>query len=395
MAGLPFVLRRPWLLARDLVVDRRDPDLDALRRLGDPEAFLWAILPHAARTFSACIAMLPADSAKASAVGYLYCRMLDTYEDLVVEPAERDAALLAFAERFDGLGASAGVAPRPDRALLRGAGPLPPAPPLTARTVDARDRAHVLLVERCALVDRVFVTLEEPVQGIIADLVRDMARGMVWASGAFASQGGLLTSDEQLLRYCREVLGNPVVYVARLGQLRRTGRADLTPEDRERAMRSGEFIQLANVTRDIEKDLLRGVAYHPSLRGDLSADGEPVPGDEAARAERVRAARAHFLRLALERSPDYASFVQSFGGLMRASALLMLLFTHRHYRGTAARVGLSPWGQRTSSAGLLARTLPAMASAGWSRRHADRCVADMTAAADTLRARDGLSAAAT
>ena len=57
---LPFALRRPWLLLRDLWVDRDEPDLDKLRETRAPERFLWAILPHAARTFSACIAMLPA-----------------------------------------------------------------------------------------------------------------------------------------------------------------------------------------------------------------------------------------------------------------------------------------------------------------------------------------------
>ena len=96
MAFLPFALRRPWLLVRDLVVDRGDPDLEALGRLTDPERFLWAILPHAARTFSASIAMLPARSAKASAVAYLYCRMLDTYEDLVPQVAAREGSFVCI-----------------------------------------------------------------------------------------------------------------------------------------------------------------------------------------------------------------------------------------------------------------------------------------------------------
>ena len=56
---LPFVLRRPVLLLRDLLMDRRRPDLERLAMIQEPERFVWEILPHAARTFSACIILLP------------------------------------------------------------------------------------------------------------------------------------------------------------------------------------------------------------------------------------------------------------------------------------------------------------------------------------------------
>src|SRR5881392_3106469 len=97
---LPYWIRRPFLIARDLLASRESPDLDALARIEDPQAFVWAILPHAARTFSACIALLPARSALVAAVAYLYCRMLDTYEDLVPDRPRREASLRAFAARF-------------------------------------------------------------------------------------------------------------------------------------------------------------------------------------------------------------------------------------------------------------------------------------------------------
>ncbi len=376
MTAVPFALRRPWLLVRDLVVDRADPDLAALGRLTDPERFLWAILPHAARTMSASIALLPARSAKASAVAYLYCRMLDTYEDLVPDVAGREAALHAFAARFDAAG--------PD-------GALPAAPPLDARTADPSDRAHVLLVERCDLVDRVYTRLEPAVRGIIRDLVADMAAGMVWGSATFAAQGGVLADEAQLLRYCREVLGNPVVYVARLSLLLQGRSPDLTDEERSAALRGGEFVQLANVTRDVEKDLARGVAYHPALAGDLGRklsrpravfgttvdsaaalhERDAVDDGDAVLVERVRRVRQEFLRLALERAPDYGRFMTLHRSrLLGTSALLLLLFTDRHYRGTAVRVGRAPWGGRPSGLGLLRRALPGVVSRRWTQRTA-------------------------
>ncbi len=371
MAALPFALRRPWLLVRDLVVDRDRPDLAALGRLTDPERFLWAILPHAARTFSACIALLPAASARASAVAYLYCRMLDTYEDLVPSVPDRVACLGAFAARFDG--------------RL----PLAAAPSLEgARADDHRDRAHLLLVERCELVDRVYATLPEGVRAIIADLVRDMAAGMCWGAETFEAQGHVLRDEAQLLRYCRAVLGNPVLYVARLSRLAATGSAELTADEREDCLVSGEFIQLANVTRDIEKDLTRGVAFHRRLEGDLGrrvpvpdrSDG-PAAAPTSDVAVRVRAVREELLLLALDRSRAYERLVDVLDtsrlSLTRGSALLMLLFTDRYYRGCASRAGRVPWGPRVSGVRLLASSLAAAVSRGRSRRLVARTLETM------------------
>src|SRR4051812_8629524 len=146
-----MILRRPILIARNLLANRERPDLEALARVEDPERFVWEILPHAARTFSAAIAMLPARAALPAAVAYLYCRMLDTYEDLVPDRHEREAQLAAFGARF-----------RPD-------GSLAPAPVIaSASDRDLRDRAHLLLVAKADLVDRVYLTFDLPTRVVIA-----------------------------------------------------------------------------------------------------------------------------------------------------------------------------------------------------------------------------------
>src|SRR3954469_18876141 len=170
-----MILQRPVLIARNILANRERPDIEALSRIDDPEGFVWEILPHAARTFSAAIAMLPKRAAMPAAVAYLYCRMLDTYEDLVPDRHEREAQLVAFGARF-----------RPDGTLV-------PAPAIrNATDRDLRDKSHLLLVERAALVDQVFLTFDLPTRGVIADLVRDMAEGMRWSSATFAAQGGVL-----------------------------------------------------------------------------------------------------------------------------------------------------------------------------------------------------------
>jgi len=344
----PFALRRPFLILRDLFTRRERPNLRALQRIEDPEAFVWAILPHAARTFSACIAMLPARSALPAAVAYLYCRMLDTYEDLVPDRAERDASLHGFAARL----------------AAAGNGRLPSAPSIVgASDSDDRDRAHLLLVRRADLVDGVFLSFDEPTRAVVRDLVRDMASGMRWSSATFETQGGVLTGEEQLAQYCRHVLGNPVVFGVRLLRLQRGSRLELSADEREDAMRVGEMVQLANVTRDIEKDLRRGIAYDADLRDDLGRDAATAGSDTA---ERCRVVRERLLRMALRRAPAYSRIIEAIPAsrwsVARASGVLMLLFTERYFRGCARRVGLPGWEGPNSALALLIRTFRASVS---------------------------------
>ncbi len=359
---MPFVLRRPWLLVRDLFVNRDDPDLEALRQTEDPETFVWRILPHAARTFSASIALLPGPIARATAVAYLYCRTIDTYEDMIPDRAERERALHDFANRFGGTDG--------DR--------LAPAASVDASLAnDARDRTHVILVERCALVDEVFVGLDPAARRIIIDLVRGMAHGMIRSSTIFAEQGGVLRNGDQLRTYCRDVLGLPILYAVRMLHWHHTGQSDVKGDEREDAMLAGEFIQLANVTRDIEKDLRRGIAYDPRLAVDVEAGehGESSPE----RAERVREVRADLLVRALELGPAYGRMLDALPlprfSLGRASGVLMLLFTDRYYRGCARRVGGVPWAGPKSGIGTVAASLPTIVSRRASRRVVERVLA--------------------
>ena len=347
-------------------MNRNRPDLDRLRAVSDPEEFVWAVLPHAARTFSTCIAMLPADCARAAAAGYRYCRSLDTYEDLSPTPAASRQSMRAFAARHDDL--AAGMVP-------------PPPPPLDGgRARDARDHSHLLLVERSEMVDRFSLALPREVRELIRDLVTDMAEGMCESSVAFESQGGVLRTDEQIRTYCRAVIGHPILFTIRLLRFHRTGRTDLDPELREEAMRSSELVQLANITRDIEKDLLRGVAYRPELADDLG----PEPTADPDRIERVRAARHALFDMAMARAPSYPAVVGAMGGrrvsLARASAILMLLFTDRYYRSCAGRIGIPPWPGKKPAWALVLESLLAAASESFAERIVTRVERDFLGA---------------
>jgi phytoene/squalene synthetase len=307
----------------NLFANRRRPPLSKLREIRDPEQFLWQILPHAARTFSLVIVFLPPRLRRALAVAYLYCRMLDTYEDLLPTVEEQQQALQRFVERFA------------DRKALKPAPTLDP-----GLSNDARESTHLLLVNQAALIDRNFDRLPAPQQEAIRRLVERMGEGMIWSSRIFAEQGGVLQTPGQLSRYCWHVLGTPILFAEEVQRLDQ----GLSPEVSDVRLRScaviGEVIQLANITRDLEKDYQRGIFYHPDL-----------PGLEGVRREEgIREVRSQLVLRALRQAPEFRIFIESLTAprisLARGAAMLLIITTYAYYWRAAQKAGLPAFDKR-------------------------------------------------
>ena len=333
-------------------MDRDHPRFDRLRSIEDPEEFVWAILPHAARSFSISILFLPEKAALVAAVGYLYARMLDTYEDLSPSRASARASLTGFANRF------ATNPPGPASVV--------PASPV----FDARDRVHILLVERCQLVDEVFLRLSPEDQKSVVGLVEEMATAMSDYSYIFEQQGGVLEDQHHVLGYCRGVMGLPALFVMNLLLDIPSG------EHTDDAYEVSELIQLANITRDVEKDLERGVAYHPALKAHLGSDGG---GDVAVV---IAGARRDLVMLATERAPSFRRLVDAVNlprlSGARAAAVLMMLLTGRSYE-TYAFPSRTPRPRRIAT--MMLTSLPAAFSPRWADRILVRVEEDLLAAA--------------
>jgi len=351
---------RPVLLAKGTLLDRRHPDLAHLRSIDDPERFGWAVLPHVARSFGASIVMLPEGPARAACVGYLYARMLDTLEDLVPNPAQRIAGLRWFATRF------ATGEMRTE------------APVLEIVASNPQEDVHRLLVERCGLVDRLYARLPDTDREQVAGLVTRMAASMEHWSTTFEHQGGVLETDEQLAKYCDDVIGEPARFALGL-----TAPTPLSESHGRRIVKVSELVQLANVTRDVERDLQHGVAYHPALKPFLGCSA----ADPQVRGQ-IRAVREELLIRALRCVPPYTALLDELRlppvSAVRGSGVLMLLFTDRYYRACAVRVGREPWRGSNSNVGLLGSAVLAAFSRHWAVRVARRIETRFLAAADAI-----------
>ena len=151
---------------------------------------------------------------------------------------------------------------------------------------------------------------------------------------------------------------------------------DLSGEHAFHAMEVAELIQLANITRDIEKDLRRGVAYHPVLKPHLGLDG----ADEAA--ADVATARHDLLLLGSRRAASFRRLVDGVGlprlSSARAAAVLMMLFTGRHNRDYSNN-GERTWSTPHSFAMMILVSLPAAFSPQWADRLLVRVEEDLLA----------------
>lgn len=309
LSGLPLFLASPRILCFDLAANRRHPDLAALRAEPDPERFLWRVLPHAARSFALSILCLSRSHAKAAALAYLQCRMLDTVEDLAVDPLERRRALEGMACRLR------------EGAALK--------PPLHWKRQDARDDVHLLLLERAADVDQITLALPEHERALLLALVEEMALGMLRCDAA-RSAGGAFPDDRALVDYCDVVIGSPLRFCMALFLGGARDAASRTEKARAHIREASAFLQLANISRDLEKDLARGVAHVPELEPFLLQ--REAPALDAA----VRGARLRLSRLALGFTAGFDAAVAAVApGTLSPAALaarVMRQTTLRHHQ---------------------------------------------------------------
>ncbi len=100
------------------------------------------------------------------------------------------------------------------------------------------------------------------------------------------------------------------------------------------------MIQLANITRDLEKDYERGIFYHPQL-----------PGLEGARRQQcIREVRSQLILRAIRRFREFPRFFDAIPAPQisraRGAAILLIITTYAYYWRAAQKAGLPAFDDR-------------------------------------------------
>ena len=150
----------------------------------------------------------------------------------------------------------------------------------------------------------------------------------------------MLKTPGQLSRYCWHVLGTPILFAEEMQRLDRGLSTKIEAERLRSCAVVGEVIQLANITRDLEKDYERGIFYHPDL-----------PGLEGAQRERrIRDVRSQLVLRALRLAPEFRPFIESLPAprisLARGAGMLLIITTFAYYWRAAKKAGLAAFNQK-------------------------------------------------
>jgi hypothetical protein len=224
--------RRLCVLAPGLRQLRGEPDLAALRAARSPGELARLALVPAARNLGIAIGLLPADLRAEATAALLACRVLDAYEDLIVErPLASDAVLTAAG-------------------YLTGATDTPPQP-LRAVAVRDSEAIDLVLAERIRDVRALLSALPFAGQARVGQMLMDVGRAMARN----------LDSPQPRIAYSEGVLGRVALYACSLVAEDACGGEDLG----ELAGCVGVIAQLANDLRDGELTL-----YGAGDRADLT-----------------------------------------------------------------------------------------------------------------------------
>jgi farnesyl-diphosphate farnesyltransferase len=202
---------------------------------------LW--LDRTSRTFALTLRLLGEPLRTYTSAAYLLCRIVDTVEDCETLPTEAKCRyLLEFSSRLvsDPL-----------------AGPLS-GPNLFTDPQSWEER----LTRHESDILTLIHTFPSQVRATIFRYAGEMAEGMAMFLEQQDQQGRLqFESDEQLDQYCYYVAGT-------VGLMLNDLFADVSERDKSEAKNAavelGIGLQLTNIVKDIQKDLLRNVRYCPS-----------------------------------------------------------------------------------------------------------------------------------
>jgi phytoene/squalene synthetase len=235
--------------------DRHNFNIEKLEGVKGNEEFIYAILPYVARSFSLSIVVLPDKLSIPAALGYCYCRILDTFEDMLIDPMMRETALRLLPRIIKKLiknqDCSADVKQifNYEKYLVK---------------TKKKDETYCLLVREINRINQVLCQQDHAVKDLIYRLVKKMSKGMIKNTGDYKEKKENIT-DKKIHKYCKSVLGYPLIFMCQLLQWSKGVQDYLHITYKKDIIDFSQFIQLANIARDVEEDLLNNIVYHNLL----------------------------------------------------------------------------------------------------------------------------------
>jgi farnesyl-diphosphate farnesyltransferase len=224
----------------------------------------FALLPKVSRTFALSIALLKPPMRHSVCMGYLLCRLVDTFEDAEALPTAEKARFIRDLQAF--VAGQATPAPSWARearsAVAMGANP-----------------ADLELLDHLDTVLAAMESLPARDRQAVNRCFQEMAIGMIEMQGVLdrplgqdASSLRLLPSMESLARYCHYVAGIVGTLLTELFYLN----SDALTKDRyfdllEHSEAFGQYLQKINILKDIPGDHAKGWCFIP--RDALAAEG--------------------------------------------------------------------------------------------------------------------------
>ena len=324
-------MRKVWLVLNCIFKNRHDFNIGDLESIRDNHDFIYAMLPYVARAFSLSIVVLPEKLCVPAALGYCYCRILDTFEDMLPDPTMRSDALRAVPRllrkiiKGDNYVADAQMLSRCEQQLVQ-----------TKR----KDAAYCLLVREIYRINQVFGQQDFAVKHLVYRLVKKMSRGMVKNTADYKEKTEKIT-DKKIEDYCKSVIGYPLMFIYQLLQWDKGNQDFMHVNHRKDIIKFSQFIQLANITRDVEEDLLNNVVYHDLLLPYKNKDSSTFIGDPVLKGC-ISRARKDLIAKAISSLVDIdfmdvmkKNCVDAYG--TRLSALLFVRFSENFYKNLVYR----------------------------------------------------------
>jgi phytoene/squalene synthetase len=233
-------------------------DVARSKQEGDDWAYCKLSLQEVSRTFSKPIAMLPGHLEVAVTLGYLLCRIADTVEDHPAVPRrDKDRMFNAFLDVIE-----RGAAARDFEHLF---------------DVIEGDDAELSLSRNLTRVMRVFRTLPEAMQQVVARWVAEMSRGMSLYTHRQPGEDGFIAlyTTEDLERYCYYVAGTVGHMLTELFAVHMGDALDpkTAAELRVHAESFGAGLQLVNILKDVTDDRERYWSFVPRAACEMQGIG--------------------------------------------------------------------------------------------------------------------------